>query len=373
MKRLFKVLGLCAAIIVAGCTESIETAETPILTESAEPAKLYIGLPGDDTDTRLSHQETDMSGRTAIKTLWETDDIIIANGIPGSKDYVYEFKLVEGNGTSRGVFECTEFPSGYRPENLSTNAWTIYFPGDKIQGEGDYLAFSYNGQTQHGNGNMDHLKAYHTLRLVCGDINQYATFNKDNINLSGEDLEESSCMKFNLKGLPAAVPAEIELSYSAPTGGTSSCFSIHNRLDSWWTGNHSSNNTTSSKIKLTLEDFTATSDITAYMMMSNYPVNLQNGGTLRVTVRMEDGRYYYCDKALSKNTTLHGGRLHTITCTSWTEKQVSNIDGFDNPEDGVKVLQEATVGNGTDIIIMGDGFAADQFGKGGRHTGSPAG
>ena len=188
-----------------------------------------------------------------------------------------------------------------------------------------------------------------------------------NIDLSGEDLEESSCMKFNLKGLPAAVPAEIELSYSAPTGGTSSCFSIHNRLDSWWTGNHSSNNTTSSKIKLTLEDFTATSDITAYMMMSNYPVNLQNGGTLRVTVRMEDGRYYYCDKALSKNTTLHGGRLHTITCTSWTEKQVSNIDGFDNPEDGVQVLQEATVGNGTDIIIMGDGFAADQFGKGGNY------
>ena len=367
MKLSFKALGLCAAMIVAGCTESIEPAETPILTESAEPARLYIGLPGDDTDTRLSHHETDMSGRTAIQTLWETDDIIIANGIPGSEDYVYEFRLVEGSGTSRGVFECTEFPSGYRPENLSTNSWTIYFPGDNIQGEGDYLAFSYNGQTQYGNGNMDHLKAYHTLRLVCGDINQYTTFNKDNIDLSGEDLEESSCMKFNLKGLPAAVPTEIELSYSAPTGGTSSCFSIHNRLDSWWTGNHSSNSTTSSKIKLTLEDFTATSDITAYMMMSNYPVNLQSGGTLRVTVKTEDGKYYYCDKALSKNTTLHGGRLHTITCTSWTEKQVSNIDGFDNPEDGVQVLQEATVGNGTDIIIMGDGFAADQFGKGGNY------
>ena len=112
MKLSFKALGLCAAMIVAGCTESIEPAETPILTESAEPARLYIGLPGDDTDTRLSHHETDVSGRTAIKTLWETDDIIIANGIPGSEDYVYEFRLVEGSGTSKGVFECTEFPSG---------------------------------------------------------------------------------------------------------------------------------------------------------------------------------------------------------------------------------------------------------------------
>ena len=360
-------MGLCAAIIVAGCTEIIETADTTILTESADPVRLYLGLPGDETDTRLIHQETDAAGRTAIKTLWEADDIVVANALPGSEEHVYRFRLVEGQGTSTGVFECTEFPNGSRPENLSTNAWTIYFPGDKIQGEGDYLAFSYNGQTQKGNGSMEHLKAYHTLRSVCGDINRYDTFDKEKINLYGDDFEESSCMKFNLKGLPAAVPTEIELSYSAPSGGSSSCFSIHNRLDSWWSGNHSSDGTTSSKMLLSLEDFSATSDITAYMMMSNYPVVLHDNGTLRVTVNTEDGKAYYCDKTLSKNTTLYGGRLHTITCTSWTEKQLSNIDGFDNPEDGVQVLQEATVGKGTDIIIMGDGFAADQFGKGGKY------
>ena len=367
MKRSFKALGLCVAIIASGCTEIIETSEPAILTETVEPTRLYLGLPGDDDDTRLAHQETDAGGRTAVKTLWEADDIVIANALPGDEAYAYKFKLVEGAGSSRGVFECTEFPNGSRPENLSTNAWTIYFPGDKIQGEGDYLAFSYNGQKQNGNGSMEHLKAYHTLRLVCGDINQYATFHQESINLYGEDLEESSCMKFNLKGLPAAVPVEIELSYSAPAGGNSSCFSTHNRLNSWWSGNHTSNSTTSSKMQLSLEGFSATSDIAAYMMMSNYPVVLHNNGILRVTVKMEDGKSYFCDKTLSKNTTLYGGRLHTITCTSWTEKQFSNIDGFDNPEDGVQVLQEATKGNGTDIIIMGDGFAADQFGQNGKY------
>lgn len=356
-------MGLCAAIFAAGCTESLETAEPEIITESAEPARLYIGLPGDDAETRLIHQETDASGRTAVKTLWEADDVVIANASPGSEDNAYEFRLVEGQGSSRGVFECTVFPNGYRPENFSSNAWTIYFPGEKIQGEGDYLAFSYKGQTQRGNGSMEHLKDYHTLRLACSE----SSFSNESIYLSGEDLEESSCMKFNIKGLPAAVPTGIELSYSAPAGGTSSCFSIHNRLDKWWSGNHSSDGTTSSRIQLALEGFSATSDITAYIMMSNYPVVLHNGGTLRVTVEMEDGKSYFCDKPLSKNTTLYGGRLHTITCTSWTEKQVSGIDGFDNPEDGVQVLQEATVGNGTDIIIMGDGFAADQFGKGGKY------
>lgn len=364
MKRLFKVFGACAALIAAGCTDTIETEES-IQTESAEPVRFYLGLHGDDADTRLSYQETEAGERTAIKTFWEADDIIIANALPGNESNTYEFRIADGQGTSRGVFECTEFPNGYRPENFSTNAWTLYFPGDKIQGEGDYLGFSYKGQIQNGNGSMDHLKDFHTLRLVC--VDQQKPFANEYINLAGDNLEESSCMKFNLKGLPTAIPAEIELSYSAPTGENSSCFSIYNRLNTWWSGNYSSNSSTTSKLNLGLTGFTATSAITAYMMMSNYPASLSQGGTLRVTVKMENGKCYYCDKPVTKNATLHGGRLHTITCSSWTEKVLGDIDGFDNPEGGVQVLQEATSGSGADIIIMGDGFAADQFGTNGRY------
>lgn len=364
MKKLFKVLGAFAALLAAGCTEMVETAES-IHTESVDPVRIHIGLSDDDSQTRLSYQETVSGGRKAIKTLWEADDIIIANALPSNESYVYKFMLSEGQGTSRGVFECNVFPSGTPPEDQPSYAWTIYFPGNKIQGEGDYLAFSYKGQTQHGNGSMNHLKDFHTLRLICVDQNK--PFDNAYINLTGDNLEESSCMKFDLKGLPTAIPTEIELSYLAPAGGNSSCFSVYNRLDSWWSGNYSTDFTTTNKMNLSLEGFTATSDITAYMMMSNYPVMLSSGGTLRVTVTMADGKSYYCNKPLGKNTTLYGGRLHTITCTSWAQKAETDIDGFKNPQEGVKVLQEASVGNGADIIIMGDGFASDQFEKDGKY------
>jgi hypothetical protein len=46
---------------------------------------------------------------------------------------------------------------------------------------------------------------------------------------------------------------------------------------------------------------------------------------------------------------------------------VENIDGFDDPDNGIVVLQEATKGTGTDIIIMGDGFSKTHFGKGGNY------
>ncbi len=47
----------------------------------------------------------------------------------------------------------------------------------------------------------------------------------------------------------------------------------------------------------------------------------------------------------------------------------SNVDGFINSEEGVVLLQEATIGNGTDLFIMGDGFAATQenFGEDGKY------
>lgn len=366
MKYLLKGFVLVLSLITASCTDTIDTMIPP-LSDSVEPVRIYLGLQEDDAETRLIHQEVKAGERTVIKTLWETDDIIIANPTPNSETDAYHFKLVDGQGSSRGVFECTQFPNNKNPETRYSNAWTIYFPGDKIQGEGDYLRFSYNGQVQIGNESMEHLNDFHTIRLACGDINKGYPFKKEYMNLSGNNLEESSCMKFNLKGLPKYVPTEIELSYYAPAGESSSCFSIHNRLNLWWSGDYTSDNTSTSRINLKLENFTETSEITAYMMMSNHPVSLSKGGVLRVKVKMDNGRTFYSDKTLQKNTTLNGGLVHSISCNTWTENIFDDIDGFDNPEKGVHVLHEATVSNGTDIIIMGDGFAFEHFGKGGEY------
>lgn len=50
-----------------------------------------------------------------------------------------------------------------------------------------------------------------------------------------------------------------------------------------------------------------------------------------------------------------------------SEVDMGPIDGFDDPENGIVILQEATIGSGTDIVIMGDGFSKRHFVPGGNY------
>ena len=366
MKRITRNLIIAASFItsfvLSGCTEEKPAA----LPESNEEVTWRITASLEDSEpaTRLDYFE---SGK-ALKAYWSSEDQIVANAQPSSSYYVYTFSLKEGEGTSTGVFECTSKTSDYLPENLITNAWTIYFPGSKIRCEKDYLDFSYTNQVQKGNGSLEHLQDYHTIRLMCTDGTDATECVFDNafIDFSGDGHTESSCMKFNLSGLPSITPTEVALEYSAPAGGYSSCFYLYNVINEFW-GSTQPNYSTSNKISIRLEDFEPCSEATVYMMMSNRPVYLQAGGTLTIHVKSKEGKLYSCSKTLKSGAILEGGRLHKISGSSWTESVVENIDGFDNPEEGIVVLQEATKGDGTDIIIMGDGFDKTHFGSAGNY------
>lgn len=50
-----------------------------------------------------------------------------------------------------------------------------------------------------------------------------------------------------------------------------------------------------------------------------------------------------------------------------SEIDPDKIDGFDDPENGITILQKATKGNGTDIVLMGDGFVEKHFLSGGSY------
>ncbi|MBR5012975.1 MAG: hypothetical protein IKY16_00065 [Bacteroidales bacterium] len=377
MKRTCKkaLYGLAAisAMALYSCTElAIEEnviPEEPVVEETAQAVRITVGLHGADPDTRLSYHEATVDGKKVMKTLWSEGDALTANATPGNETNAYTFNLIEGEGTSIGVFECDTSPNGYSPTHFSSNAWTIYFPGT-IQGEQDYFDFTYLGQVQNGNGNMDHLKNFHSLRLSCTDIDTQVFFDNSFIDLSGEELEESSCMKFNLSGLPSGVvPDEIKLSYLNGSGAPVSIFHTHNTLSRWWTGASPVGVQTSS-MSLDLEGFSETASITAYMMLSNASLGVKAGHRFRVTVTAEDGKRYYCDKTIGSDLTIKGGTLNSITCTSWTEiTAIDNIDGLENPEEGVVILQEASIGSGTDIVIMGDGFSAStiHFGESGDY------
>ncbi len=368
IRRIVSGLIVLSALAAGGCTE-MEIPETPAEdteqpSQDLPPTIITVGLPGTDADTKLTYEEITYNGRKALKTLWCDGDALTANASPSSRNDTYTFSIIGGQGTRSGVFECTEYKNGYRPQNFSTNAWTMYFPG-KIENDPDYLTFSYAGQVQTGNDNMDHLKDFHTIRLTLYDgTDTRIPFDDRYIDFSGEDLNQSGCMKFNLSGLPAGtVPTKISLRYRNSSYG-SSVFYEHNTLPRFF-GSVYPDYTTTSTLSMDLSGFGETTSVTAYMMLSNADVELRAGGTLKVTVSTSEGKRYFCEKPVNADATLKGGYFNTITCTSWTES--NNIDGFDNPGEGIAVLQEASVGNGTDIVIMGDGFAADQFGKGGNY------
>lgn len=353
----------CAAI---GCVEEQPLSDTSVNEEVT--LRITANLPGDDPETRLNYFE---AGK-ALKATWNSDDKIIANAQPSTSSYIYRFDLVSGENTSTGVFECKASSTGSYPYNIQTNAWTLYFPGSKIYCEKDYLNFAYTGQIQKGNGSLDHLKDYHSIRLVCTDGSEESAsvFQDAYLDFSGEGYEESSCLKLQLDNLPSITPVEVSLEYSAPSGYSSQCFHTFNYLNSWWNNPANPiqpNSTTSNRISIRLEDFSPCTSAKVFIMMSNCPVELHAGGTLKIYVKSQDGSLYACSKTLRSNATLKGGKLHSISGSEWTLVEVSNIDGFANPEEGIVVLQEATKGSGADIIIMGDGFSEMHFGQGGNY------
>ena len=366
MKRLFYSTIYTAALFTSTIFSScVKEAVIPEFHEEETiTLRITANLP-EDPQTRLNYYE---SGKS-LKAYWSSDDQLVANGSPGSTSYYYIFDLVDGANTSTGVFECTASTTGRLPHYLQTNAWTIYFPGSKIVCESDYLNFSYSGQVQKGNNSLEHLKDFHTIRLQCTDgSSESATVFQDAfIDFSGDGYDESSCMKFQLTGLPSVTPTEVSLKYSAPSGYSSQCFHTYNYLDRYWSGSSSPNPTVSDKISIRLDEFTPCTEANVYMMMSNYPVELKAGGKLTISVKSREGKLFSCQKTLRSDVTLEGGRLHRISGSEWTETMVENIDGFDDPDNGIVVLQEATKGTGTDIIIMGDGFSKSHFGKNGNY------
>ena len=366
MKRLFYSTIYAAALFTSTIFSSC--VKEAVIPESHEEETITLRITAnlpEDPQTRLNYYE---SGKS-LKAYWSSDDQLVANGSPGSTSYYYIFDLVDGANTSTGVFECTASTTGRLPHYLQTNAWTIYFPGSKIVCESDYLNFSYSGQVQKGNNSLEHLKDFHTIRLQCTDgSSESATVFQDAfIDFSGDGYDESSCMKFQLTGLPSVTPTEVSLKYSAPSSYSSQCFHTYNYLDRYWSGSSSPNPTVSDKVSIRLDEFAPCTEANVYMMMSNYPVELQAGGKLTVSVKTKEGKLLSCQKTLRSDVTLEGGRLHRISGSEWTETMVENIDGFDDPDNGIVVLQEATRGTGTDIIIMGDGFSKTHFGKNGNY------
>ena len=355
-------------ILFAGCSEDVlkrvEQEVNQEVTAVDSMMTVTLGLP-DDVKTRLSYTDASSQGNLKMVTKWSEDDKILVTlkpGNPETEGVSSVLELVSGAGTSTGVF------AGERI-NYTSKMWFFYFPADKVGGEKEYLAFSYVGQVQDGNNSLDHLKEFHTLRTIFS-FDDYVHLDGSDVDFSGDNIEQSGCIKFNLTNLPSIVPTNISLECYDAAGNSLSVFFKYNYLPMYYpdeSKSYTPNGQRSPKVDLQLKNFERTSSVSAYLMVSNAAIEIPAESKFRVVVTDSDGNKYYCDKLIASDIVLKGGTLNRISCSTWEKIQVSNYDGMVNPTAGVTVLQEKSIGEGVDIILMGDGYAEDKFGANGQY------
>lgn len=273
--------------LATGCSsEDLTTPDSKNPTKG-QPITITAGLP-QTADTRMGYTEVDK----ALKTVWTAGDAYQVTSDPTDESQAKEFTLnSEDDGQALGRF------TGESP--ATTGTYTIFYPSS-IKTTELFNNFSYEGQVQTGNNNMDHLSAYHCMKKTTADFQNFS-FSKTSGTV---DFSQSSVMKFDLSGIPEQItPNRIILgfSYQSP---------------------FYSNNSTSSKrnsLPIALSGVENTQAITAYMAMSINKVSLKANERIIVAVECS-GFYYYKEITIAKTTALNSGLLHTITIEDgWTK------------------------------------------------------
>lgn len=262
-------------------------------------------------------------------------------------------------------------------QRIGYNGWGasvygIYYPAS-IASDIQYQNFDYRGQVQRKVDPMAHLSRYHAMRVLASDYSS--------IDFSTAD--QSSCMRFKLSGMTFHSPASITLSVYR-YGRLHECFPLYNSLSSYYTDSSSSESLkdrrASSSISLALDGYGDEQIIRAFLSMPGENVSLMSGDVLEVSVQCSD-ETYASRLTLTSDMTLTAGHCHSFVRSSgWSVKQEGGDEGGDGPDlapgddgkrdyntysyDGQVVrLQQGTKSN-LNIVLMGDGFMAEDFESG---------
>ena len=293
---------------------------------------------GDGTKTEYSYEDQQLKAR------WCAGDIVSVTPDLWRYFYAGEYE-VENPGNSTSTFKQKTAVDKEAEDNI----YGIFYPGTKIKSTAQFTKFEYSGQIQKKSDPMAHLGAYHSMRTSVSD---YST-----ISFAGAD--QSSCMKFNLSGMTFDHPVKVEMEivgkgklYTNNAVNESFTYSVLDKPQDL---------TEAPRLSVSLEGYGSETSIEAWMMMSNAPVALYSGDTLRVYVYCAEGVRYYSDIPVSETTILSGGHCHHLTIqTGW---KLGSGDFRTYDWDGeVVTLQE---GKGKlDLVLMGDGFIKEDFDNG---------
>lgn len=347
----YKFLALLALPILAfssvSCTDTLEEIQISETEKYELPESFVAVIP---QMTRTTHT----SSGDNIKTTWEIGDKITISPAHLSS-YANVYKLTSAIG-SKGTFTKE---SGV---DVSTNSWGVYYPGDKIKSDIDFYNFSYTGQVQQKTDPMGHLDGYHSMMLGFTGSGSGVFPSTDDIDFSG--AQQSSCIKLVLSGQTFDTPQSISISAVNSNGFVDPVFYESNVARGSFFGDDTKvyqGEKNTSVLSLDLSGYGTETGIEAYMMASNAPVTLPNGGYLLIRVKCAT-KNYFCRVPIKSDVSLQAGKVLTIkTSGKWYEDNIP-YDNTHYAYDGeVVTLQTASVAKGLDLVIMGDGFIAEDF------------
>lgn len=332
-------LSVISIALLYGCAKDIAPDDRNKIESNLERITITLG---DETKTEYSYNDKQLKAR------WSAGDIVSVTPDLWRYFYAGEYE-VENPGNSTSTFKQKTAVSKEAEDNI----YGVFYPGTEIKSTAQFTKFEYSGQVQRKSDPMAHLGAYHSMRTSVSD---YST-----ISFAGAD--QSSCIKFDLSGMTFDHPVKVEMEIIGK--GKLYINNAVNESFSYSILDKPQDLTEAPRLSVNLEGYGSETSIEAWMMMSNAPVTLYSGDTLRVYVYCENGMRYYSDIPVAETTILSGGYCHHLTIqTGWN---IGSGDFKTYDWDGeVVTLQE---GKGKlDLVLMGDGFIKEDFDNGTYET-----
>ena len=337
-RSLYTLVGM--ALLASACEAEL-ISPTATQEEIKCPETIVVSLPGADNGDGTKSSFTFTDG--ILGGTWNAGDQI---SVVTSASY---FNYAGTYAAQTGGERTTTF-SQVSPVKATSKIYGVYYPAS-IKSDIQFTNFSYVGQVQSKSNPTGHLGQYLSMRKLTTD---YST-----ISFSGADFTMSSCMRIVLGGMTFNNPSRITMKIDG-----SGSFSLNNYLSTWYTGPAESkdDNKTSKSISIDLTGYGAETRLEAFIAMSNKDVTINAGDKITMMVICSDGAYT-ATETVPSNVTIPSGTCQSYYVNGGWSKTDADMTDYSAFETAV-TLQTASVGNGLDLVIMGDGFIKEDHDNG---------
>ncbi len=337
MNKIRLFLAVLALAVIGSCSTRIELVpQEAEFTDVPDIPFITAILQADEAATKTAFEFPDWR----MKVSWTAGDAISITPGDGMTFWqAGEYTLPDGGGTSADFVQT-------RAVGGTSETYVAFYPADKVKSYPELTHCFFTGQIQHKADPMAHLADYF---FMCKEVSDYSV-------VDFSDAHKSSCMRVNVSGNTFRNPKKITVKIGGK-GKFKLNASAPGAPNWWYIGHEPEDIHTSSEISVGLDGYGVETDVVAWIAMDMQDVQIYAGDYVIVLVECDDCVWRH-KFLVDADMTLTGGKCHTLTVDSGWEPSPADYTqyGYDGE---VVTLQENN--KGLDLVIMGDGFIAEDF------------